>query len=611
MRLLRAAATTKLSEEEIKNLLKEYSSLEAVIELGKQYNANKKLIRNPDIGNEFRAQLQKENEAMGAGAEKMGEYAIKVGKLTSEERANITKLWVAMNQGERAFNDESKKTATERTSVWNEMIQNWHKEIDDQNKEQEKKFDLSYQFTEQMKLLIDAIAAGDRNSAIAIAKRVNALKEEVEVREAIARILIKDSANAGIVPPNADSTGIKFPSFISEEANKNRLSKLAPGSATWAKGMTEKVDERRLAILREELEKRQQIIDSAKRLTWEMGEQLGLSQEELTALDDKLNFLGQIASGDFVGATITTAVSIISGFMELIPNNAAKFAAQVENLNRLLEIQQRLIEQSSLIGGGGETREDKIAILEQNKAAQEAALKKAQDYLDPNKFKLFRSERGMKKAAEDVAELTEAIKDSDYEILKAQQDFNSFLTGGLDGATIASAIRQGFESGESSAADFAAKFNEFMSTAINSALEDMSKPAWDAWATKFASSVQSGVGLDPEEIASLRADYEKNVADDKARRDAYYKVTGITPPSEGSSDKSLSGAVKGVSEETASVLAGQMNAIRIGQADISLGIRQQIFHLANMDGNIANYLPYLKEIASSLKADTLRSQGLN
>ncbi len=37
---------------------------------------------------------------------------------------------------------------------------------------------------------------------------------------------------------------------------------------------------------------------------------------------------------------------------------------------------------------------------------------------------------------------------------------------------------------------------------------------------------------------------------------------------DGVGDTSLTGGIKGVSEETASVVAGQMNAIRINQAEI-------------------------------------------
>lgn len=378
-------------------------------------------------------------------------------------------------------------------------------------------------------------------------------------------------------------------------------------SAAWAKAMQKAIEEndkKQIESLNEQLELRNEIISAASDLTYEIGKQLGLGEEELKVLNDKLNVIGQFASGNLVGAVTTTAMSIISGFMALIPDNAAKFAAQVEHLNRLLEIQQRLIEQSARIGGGGDAREDNIAILEAKKAAQQAALKKAQKTLSGGDF--WNTGAKMKKAAEDVAELTKAIEDIDYEILQAGQDLDSFLLGGLTEETIASSIRQGFEEGKNSAADFADTFNDLMSTAINSALEELSKPAWSAWYKNLAEFMASGGGIDDEERAKLKADWDKNIADDKARREEAYKIAGIDPAGS-SADKSLSGSIRGVSEETASVVAGQMNAMRITQA---LGVdllRQQLMHLAEISYNTR----YLISIDSKLNNNSLRPQGLS
>lgn len=50
-------------------------------------------------------------------------------------------------------------------------------------------------------------------------------------------------------------------------------------------------------------------------------------------------------------------------------------------------------------------------------------------------------------------------------------------------------------------------------------------------------------------------------------------------------DKSLSGALRGMSEETAGVLAGQFNAIRIYQAQMATDMRISVSHLAVIAGN--------------------------
>ena len=82
-------------------------------------------------------------------------------------------------------------------------------------------------------------------------------------------------------------------------------------------------------------------------------------------------------------------------------------------------------------------------------------------------------------------------------------------------------------------------------------------------------------------------------------------------------DESLTGAVKGVSEETANILAGQMNAIRINQLDANEVLRQSLQALNTIAINTA-YNKYLSRIEriitimeSNQSGNTLRSQGLS
>ena len=77
----------------------------------------------------------------------------------------------------------------------------------------------------------------------------------------------------------------------------------------------------------------------------------------------------------------------------------------------------------------------------------------------------------------------------------------------------------------------------------------------------------------------------------------------------------LTGAVKGVSEETASLVAGQMNAIRINQLEATQILRQQLQTLNTIAMN-TSYNRYLQNILAEIKAlqtsndGSLRSQGL-
>ena len=76
----------------------------------------------------------------------------------------------------------------------------------------------------------------------------------------------------------------------------------------------------------------------------------------------------------------------------------------------------------------------------------------------------------------------------------------------------------------------------------------------------------------------------------------------------------MTGAVKGVTEETASIVAGQLNAMRINQVEASAILRQQLAMLSVIAQN-TSYNRFLVEIHKELKAmnagsDPLRSQGL-
>ena len=85
------------------------------------------------------------------------------------------------------------------------------------------------------------------------------------------------------------------------------------------------------------------------------------------------------------------------------------------------------------------------------------------------------------------------------------------------------------------------------------------------------------------------------------------------------SSTALSGAIKGVTEETASLVAGQMNAIRISQLENAQVLQQQLVQVTNIARNTAimseyaAYNRYLKSIYEKMSVngiDTTRGLGL-
>lgn len=112
----------------------------------------------------------------------------------------------------------------------------------------------------------------------------------------------------------------------------------------------------------------------------------------------------------------------------------------------------------------------------------------------------------------------------------------------------------------------------------------------------------------------LSTQYSQGLQDAKDAAKAF--GIDILGPSKATDDKSatgLSGAIKGVTEETAGILSGQINAIRISQAETGAVIRQQLMVLSGIERNTGvanNWLESIDRKLDSLEHDPLRGKGI-
>ena len=123
-------------------------------------------------------------------------------------------------------------------------------------------------------------------------------------------------------------------------------------------------------------------------------------------------------------------------------------------------------------------------------------------------------------------------------------------------------------------------------------------------------------GLTEQEIADFKAKVQAAANNYNQALDVYkdlFKDLEI----EDDSEDSLTGAVKGVTEETADIIAGQMNAIRINQMEATQVLRQSLQALNTIANNTAynRYLAGIERIITILErnstGDSLRAQGLS
>lgn len=219
---------------------------------------------------------------------------------------------------------------------------------------------------------------------------------------------------------------------------------------------------------------------------------------------------------------------------------------------------------------------------------------------------------------EQIAELNRSIQDMLDDIANDllqtnAKDFSTQLSENLVGA---------FEKGEDAAKAFEDTVNEVLKNAIvnqlkKKFLEQQLQGALDNLTNSMGYWNGDDFvfdGLTDSEIAAFKAKVQ-------AAANNFNQALGIYSDlfkdltNEEDADTSLTGAVKGVSEETASLLAGQMNAVRINQLEIKDILRQQLLVLNTIAANTAfnKHLAKIDRIITILESnggDSLRSQGL-
>lgn len=119
-------------------------------------------------------------------------------------------------------------------------------------------------------------------------------------------------------------------------------------------------------------------------------------------------------------------------------------------------------------------------------------------------------------------------------------------------------------------------------------------------------------GLTPEEQQRFK-DRVNSIAQGYAEALKLYEDLFKDLDDTGDPTTSLSGAIKGASQESIDLLAGQTNAVRVNQVQQIEVLRQQLIHLANIDGKLSvsnRYLEQIEKNTSGSASDPLRAQGI-
>lgn len=195
-------------------------------------------------------------------------------------------------------------------------------------------------------------------------------------------------------------------------------------------------------------------------------------------------------------------------------------------------------------------------------------------------------------------EYIDIIEDGKKRLNDLQKEYEQYITG-TTADSIIDQIVDGFSQGKRSVKDFADTFENLMKKAMIQVMKmKYLEPIIDQWYNDFY--LYSEDGLNEDEIRALRFGWA-GIIEGLARmnEDMENVMPGLF---NNENENSLPGNIKGVTEQTAGILAGQMNAIRINQAHALTLMDNQLLELSKIEYNTRNNI-YIKRIYDLIQSN--------
>lgn len=355
-------------------------------------------------------------------------------------------------------------------------------------------------------------------------------------------------------------------------------------------------------------------------------QKMGVSMDEETQailgdIDGIMDGASQVAQGIATGnplSVIQGSIGLLSSAFDLFNSRDRKAEKQIKKHQKAIKQLENAYKQLEWQIGkalGGEVYKNQQAAIRNMKEQQEhlkasweaEESKKKTDHDRVNDFK------------EQYAELGRQIEDMIDEISNdllqtTAKDFASDLGDALVDA---------FSKGEDAAKAMETSVNsvlknlvvnqlkkKFLENQLQGALDKLEKDMgyWNGDDFVFDGLTQAEIDRFKSAVGAASSNFNQALK----QYEEIFKDMGLDD-----TDESLTGAVKGVSEETANILAGQMNAIRINQLDANEVLRQSLQALNTIAINTAynKYLSRIERIITIMESNqggnALRSQGLS
>lgn len=185
------------------------------------------------------------------------------------------------------------------------------------------------------------------------------------------------------------------------------------------------------------------------------------------------------------------------------------------------------------------------------------------------------------------------------------------LFTGTTSDQIADAIIEGLKAGKSATKDFADNFEDLMRQAILNSIkiQTLEKPL-QAFYDTFAQFAASNGALTPAEIQQLKDTYNTIIQNASDQFKALQQITNIDLSASSSDQNTLKGAIKGITEEQADLLAGQFGAVRLTLID-NLKTLQQVFTtLQSIERNTASIDVRMEQLLNNFGAYELGTKNI-
>lgn len=343
---------------------------------------------------------------------------------------------------------------------------------------------------------------------------------------------------------------------------------------------------------------------------------LGDVMNLVSSLGDAGEGIARLSAGD-----ITAAPQAIAGVVGTITSVFSLFDSKSRDIERKIKAhKQQLIELGRIYKDieyqvnnavGEDYYSEQLNAIENLKQQQKELDELI--YQEGQKKKKNRDDGAIESWKDQKNQLKHDIEDIQREIAETlvQTSFKDMSN------QLADALVSAFEAGESAAKDFDKTFNKVIANAVKNSLkmrilEPEINTFTDALSKYMLNNNYSAVGFDFEKWRELLKNAGEAFTSGLEEFEKYFDVV-----TDDITNDPLTGAVKSVTEETASALAGQITMMRINQSMVAEFIKNQLYTTILKIANNSEYNKHLESIDNTLLrmgndkiSNNIRAKGL-